>query len=209
MEFVEGEDLVATIARGPMPARRGAADRETDRRRARSRARARDHPSRSQAREHQGPIRRHGQGAGLRPREGAGRQIGPSGQDGVSMSPTITSPGDDDRRGVILGTAAYMVPNKRRGRAADKRADIWAFGVRAVRDVDRPTAFEGRRSRTCSRRSSNASRTGIALPAATSPRLRELLRRCVKKIRSRACATSATRASDRRAAQRRRRKTSR
>ena len=42
------------IARGPDSARRGAADRAADRRGARSRARAGHHPSRPEAREHQG-----------------------------------------------------------------------------------------------------------------------------------------------------------
>src|SRR2546423_8237961 len=31
--------------------------------------------------------------------------------------------------GVILGTAGYMAPERAKGKPADKRADIWAFGV--------------------------------------------------------------------------------
>jgi len=42
-------------------------------------------------------------------------------------SPTLTiSP---TRAGLILGTAAYMAPEQAKGRPADRRADIWAFGV--------------------------------------------------------------------------------
>jgi Tol biopolymer transport system component len=50
-----------------------------------------------------------------------------SGAERSENSPTITNLGT--QVGTMLGTAAYMAPEQVKGRAADRRADIWAFGV--------------------------------------------------------------------------------
>jgi hypothetical protein len=96
---------------------------------------------------------------------------------GAMNSPTLTARAT--QLGVILGTAAYMSPEQAKGRAVDRRADIWAFGVvlHEMLTGDRP--FKGEDISDTLAAVLRQEVSFAALPAGTPPRLKRLLERCL------------------------------
>jgi len=142
MELVEGEDLSQRIAHGPIPLDEALPI-------------AKQIAEALEAAHEQGVIHRDLKPANIKVRpdgtvkvldfglaklaEAGPTTVRPS---PLSMSPTITSPAMTGV-GVLLGTAAYMSPEQAKGRPADKRSDIWAFGCVLYEMLAGKRAFDG------------------------------------------------------------------
>jgi serine/threonine protein kinase/Tol biopolymer transport system component len=176
MELVEGEDLSERITRGPVPVEEAVAI-------------ALQIAEALEAAHEQGIVHRDLKPANIKLRPDGTVKVldfglakawdAESGDSSISMSPTLTA--HATAAGVIIGTAAYMSPEQAAGIAADRRADIWAFGVVLWEMLTGHKLFEGE---TVSHVLASVLKDDVdldALPGDTSARLRELIERCLKK----------------------------
>jgi hypothetical protein len=178
MELVEGEDLSVYIARGAMPS-------------AEALPIMKQLAEALEAAHEQGIIHRDLKPANIKVRAdgtvkvldfGLAKAVGSDGTHAAAdamSSPTLTARATGV--GVILGTAAYMAPEQARGRAVDKRADIWAFGAVVFELLTGTRAFPGEDITDTIVSVVSKEPDWNALPSGTHAGLRRLLGRCLKK----------------------------
>ena len=107
-----------------------------------------------------------------------GRDSSPAGH--LADSPTITTPAMT-QAGMILGTAAYMSPEQARGKAVDKRTDIFAFGCVLFEMLSSRRAFDGEDVADTLSRVIRREPAWDVLPATVPPRIVDVLRLCLEK----------------------------
>ncbi|HVR27995.1 MAG TPA: protein kinase, partial [Thermoanaerobaculia bacterium] len=109
---------------------------------------------------------------------------GSSSAAGLTNSPTISLAAT--QAGVILGTAGYMSPEQAAAQRADRRSDIWSFGVVLLEMLTGRQTFTGETVSHILAAVLHGSPDLETVPASVPPRLKELLRRCLtKNVKSR------------------------
>jgi len=177
MELVEGEDLSQRIARGPIPLDEALPI-------------ARQIAEALEAAHDLGIVHRDLKPANIKLRSdgtvkvldfGLAKAIDPTGGSSANAmnSPTLSMHGT--QAGIILGTAAYMAPEQAKGKAVDKRADVWAFGVVLYEMLTGTQAFPGEDISDTLATLLKFDPDWQRLPADTPPAIRRLLKRCLMK----------------------------
>lgn len=100
-----------------------------------------------------------------------------------SNSPTMTMgmTAGMTAAGVIMGTAGYMSPEQAKGKSADHRADIWAFGVVLAEMLTGKPLYAGETAGEIMASIIKDQPSLAQLPAATPPGIRYLIERCLHK----------------------------
>ena len=114
---------------------------------------------------------------GLAKAGGAG-SAGRAGAEDLSHSPTMIAPTVE---GILLGTAPYMSPEQARGKAVDKRTDIWAFGCVLYEMLTGRRAFSGETTTDVLAKIVEREPDWSKLPASTPPQISRLLTRALDK----------------------------
>jgi eukaryotic-like serine/threonine-protein kinase len=115
-----------------------------------------------------------------KPRDSAGSSSDIGVTSAPVSSPTLASPAVS-QAGVIVGTAAYMSPEQARGKAVDKRTDVWAFGAVLYEMLTGARAFEGSDVTEVIASVMKSTPDWSALPADTPPQVVTLITRCLEK----------------------------
>src|SRR5271165_4801348 len=97
----------------------------------------------------------------------------------ISSSPTISF--EATKLGIILGTAAYMSPEQAKGKAVDRRADIWSFGVVLFEMLTGRQTYVGETATDIMAAVVRGEPDWSLLPKNLPGRVRELLHRCLVK----------------------------
>jgi dipeptidyl aminopeptidase/acylaminoacyl peptidase len=105
---------------------------------------------------------------------------GSGGDEQLTHSPTVIGP---TVNGVLLGTAPYMSPEQARGKAVDKRTDIWAFGCVLYEMLAGRRAFAGDTTSDTIAAILERGPDWSALAPGVPPPLRRLLAQCLEKDR--------------------------
>ena len=95
----------------------------------------------------------------------------------ASHSPTLSMAAT--KAGIILGTAAYMSPEQAKGKSADRRADIWAFGVVLYEMLTGRQLYTGETVSEVLAHVITKDPALEVLPGDTPARVRRLLERCL------------------------------
>lgn len=105
-----------------------------------------------------------------------------SGESAAANSPTITL--GSTQAGIVLGTAGYMSPEQAKGRAADRRSDVWSFGCVLFEMLAGSRAFEGEDVTDTIAAIVRGEPNWKALPPSTPAALRQLIERTLIKDRA-------------------------
>ena len=179
MELVEGEDLSAHIARGPMPI-------------AEALPIARQIAEALEAAHEQGIVHRDLKPANIKVRSDGTVKVLDFGlakaTDGNSASNTALSHSPTMSRhmteaGMIMGTAPYMSPEQARGKVVDKRTDVWAFGCVLYEMLSGRRAFDGEDATEIISAIMKSEPEWSALPVDVPAHLRAIVTRCLVKDR--------------------------